>query len=330
MPSLGLGRYIAVRIAWAVFTVAGILFINFLVMRLVPGDPVLALVGEFPVPPDYIENMRRQLGLDQPIAVQLWLYLVGLAKGDLGFSFVNRLPVVDTIFSRASYTLLLMLPALVLASFIGVALSIVAAPRAGGAIDSAVSAISTFGYSVPIFWLGQVLVVIFVLNLGWLPAQGMTSLRAPRTGVGSILDIVWHMVLPVFCITIYYLAVIARVARASVMQALHQDFVLTARGKGLSRRYVLWRHVLPNAFLPVITVIGYSFGHSLTGAILVETVFSWPGLGQLFINSIASRDYPTLQGIFLMTSTLVVCVNLLTDVLYAFIDPRVRLGGAHG
>jgi peptide/nickel transport system permease protein len=330
MRAHGLGRYLAVRFAWALVTVAGLLLINFLVMRLVPGDPALALVGEFPVPPDYVENVRRSLGLDQPLSVQLWLYFANLARGELGFSFVNRVPVIDIIFDRAGYTLLLMLPALTLASIVGVVLSLLAAPRAGGKIDGAVTALNTFGYSVPIFWLGQVLVVIFVLNLGWLPAQGMTSLRAPRVGFGYLTDVVWHMVLPVFCIMTHHVAVIARVARASVLEALHQDFVLTARGKGLSRRSVLWRHVLPNALLPVITIVGYSFGHSLTGAILVETVFSWPGLGQLFITSITTRDYPVLQGIFLLTATVVVCVNLFTDVLYAFVDPRVRLGRGNG
>jgi peptide/nickel transport system permease protein len=167
--------------------------------------------------------------------------------------------------------------------------------------------------------------VLFAIDLAWLPAQGMMSLRGARTGLAAALDVIWHLVLPVFCITIYYLAVVARVARASVLQALHQDYVLTARSKGLSQRRVLWRHILPNALIPVVTVIGYNFGQSLTGAILTETVFAWPGLGSLFIGSIANRDYPVLQGIFLFAAATVVIANFVTDLLYMLLDPRVVL-----
>jgi len=203
-------------------------------------------------------------------------------------------------------------------------MAMTAAPRAGTLYDMAITGLSLFGHSVPIFWLGQILIVVFAINLKLLPAQGMISLRDSPTGFAAVLDVFWHMLLPAFSITIYYVAVVARVARASVLELLHQDFVLTAKAKGLSRRYVLWRHVLPNALIPVVTVIGYSFGYSLTGAILTETVFAWPGLGNLFIKSIASRDYPVLQGIFLVTAITVVIANLLTDLLYVVVDPRVR------
>jgi peptide/nickel transport system permease protein len=190
-------------------------------------------------------------------------------------------------------------------------------------IDHGITALSLFGYSVPIFWLGQIFIVVFAIDLRLLPAQGITSLRAPSTGVGAVFDVLWHLVLPLFSVMIYYIAIVARVARASVLEALHQDFVLTARAKGLTSRYVLWRHVLPNALIPVITVIGYSFGSSLTGAILVETVFAWPGLGSLFVTAITNRDYPVLEGILLFAGVMVVGANLLTDLLYALIDPRI-------
>ncbi|HTJ98396.1 MAG TPA: ABC transporter permease [Bordetella sp.] len=316
--------YIVSRLAWGIVIVLCILILNFLIVHLVPGDPLHALLGDFPVPPGYAEKMRADFGLDQPLLTQLWLYLQHLVRGDLGFSFANRMPVLDLILARLGPTLLLMLPALFLSAVLGVALGVTAAPRAGSAQDGALTAISLFGYSVPIFWLGQMLVIVFAIQLGWLPVSGMRDMRGSAQGFGAWLDVAWHLVLPALSVTIYYLAVVARVARASVIEALHHDYVLTAKAKGLSKRYILWHHVLPNAMIPVVTVIGYNFGQSLTGAILVETVFAWPGMGNLFITSIANRDYPVLQGIFLVTAVSVVIVNLLTDLLYAYLDPRVR------
>ena len=317
-------RYLLARLAWAVPIVFAILVINFLIIHIVPGDPIQALVGDFPAPPGYAEQVRREFGLDRPIAVQLGLYLQNLGVGNLGFSFANRQPVLGLILDRAEITLLLMLPALTAAALLGIVLALAAAPRAGSLYDSGITALSLVGYSVPIFWLGQILVIVFAIKLQWLPAQGMVSLRETLTGWARIADILWHLVLPAFSVTIYYLAVVARVTRASVLEAMSQDFVLTARAKGLGRRAVLWRHILPNALIPVATVIGYNFGYSLTGAILVETVFAWPGLVQLFITSIGNRDYPVLQGIFLFTAVTVVLVNVATDMMYALLDPRVR------
>ena len=233
--------------------------------------------------------------------------------------------MLDLIVVRAGTTLLLMVPGLVAASFVGVVLALAAAPRAGSLFDSGITALSLFGYSVPIFWLGQLLVILFAVDLGWLPAQGMTSLRGSATGWAYVRDVAWHLVLPAFSVTIFFVAVVARVARASIVGVLSEDFMLTAMAKGLSRRTILWRHVLPNAMIPVVTVIGYNFGYSLTGAILVETVFAWPGLGSLFVTSIGNRDYPVLQGIFLLLSAvMVVIANLATDLVYALLDPRVR------
>ena len=319
-----MARYIATRVAWGVVTILAILILNFLVAHVVPGDPVQALVGDFPTPPGYIEQVRAEFGLDQPLLTQLWLYLVNLAQLNLGFSFANRQPVADVILDHAPLTLLLVLPALTLSAFLGVALAVAAAPRAGSMVDNGLTVISLFGYSVPIFWFGQILVIAFSIHLGWLPVQGMTSLRNPPTGFGAVLDVAWHLVLPMFSVTIWFIAVISRVARASVIDTLSQDFVLTAKAKGLSKREILWKHVLPNACVPVITVIGYNFGHSLTGAILTEAVFAWPGLGHAFMTSIGNRDYPVMQGIFLFVALTVVVCNLITDIVTAMVDPRVR------
>lgn len=305
--------------------VVGIVVVGFLITHILPGDPVDVLVGDFPAPPEYVAQVRHEFGLDAPLSTQLWLYVANLAQSNLGFSFVNRQPVLSLILQRAGATLLLMVPALVLASFLGVMIAVRAARRAGGAMDSFLTGVSLVGYSIPVFWLAQILIVVFAVRLGWLPAQGMFSIRTPSSGLGVVGDYAKHWVLPGFCVTVYYLAVVARVARSSMLEMLHQDFVLTARAKGLSERAVLWRHVLRNSLIPVITVIGYNFGYSLTGAILTETVFAWPGLGSLFVTSIANRDYPVLAGIFLLAAVAVVLANLLTDLLYAAADPRVRI-----
>ena len=321
-----MGRFLLARLAWTVPILIVILIVNFLIIHLAPGDPVQALVGDFPAPPGYLEQIRHDFGLNQSLWVQLVRYGQNLLQGHLGFSFANRQPVLSLLLARAGTTLILMIPGLVAASVLGVVLALAAAPRAGSAFDSGITALSLFGYSVPIFWLGQLLVILFAVDLGWLPAQGMTSLRGSATGWAYVRDVAWHLVLPAFSITIFFVAVVARVARASIVGVLSEDFITTAMAKGLSRRTILWRHVLPNAMIPVVTVIGYSFGYSLTGAILVETVFAWPGLGSLFVASIGNRDYPVLQGILLLSAVMVVLANLATDLVYALLDPRVRRG----
>jgi ABC-type dipeptide/oligopeptide/nickel transport system permease component len=320
-------RFLFMRLLWAAPIVLAIAVLSFLLLHLVRGDPVTALIGDFPAPPEYVAQIRAEFGLDQPITTQLWLYLVNLAHGNLGFSFTNRMPVLDLVLARARITLMLMIPALVAASALGVAMALAAAPRAGSSADAAITGLSLLGHSVPVFWLAQLLVMAFAVQLHWMPASGMISLRNTPTGWAGVVDFLWHLVLPMTCITIYYVAVVARVARAAVLELLHRDFVLTAMAKGLTNRRVLWRHILPNALIPVVTVVGYSFGSSLTGAILTETVFAWPGLGSLFVSSISARDYPVLQGIFLFSAIAVVVANILTDLVYWLVDPRLHRGG---
>jgi peptide/nickel transport system permease protein len=278
-----MGRYVRSRVIWAALMVMGIVILGFLITHILPGDPVDVLVGDYPAPPEYIAQVRHEFGLDRALVAQLWLYLANLAQGNLGFSFLNRQPVLSLVLHRAGVTLVLMIPSLVLASVLGVLIAVQAAARAGRALDSVLTGISLIGYSIPVFWLAQILIVIFAVHLAWLPAQGMASVRSSGTGAAAVVDFLRHLALPAFCITIYYLAVVARVTRSSMIEMLHQDFVLTARAKGLSERAVLWRHVLRNALIPVITVIGYNFGYSLTGAILTEIRFSpafscWPPL----------------------------------------------------
>lgn len=317
-------RYFLSRLGWAIPIIIAILAVNFVIIHAVPGDPIQAFVGDFPTPPGYIEKIREEFGLDKPLLLQLGIYFGNLLKGHLGYSFANRQDVLTLVLHRAKFTLLLMLPALTISGMLGVVMAVKAAPRSGSIFDSSITVLSLFGYSVPIFWLGQVLMLVFSIHLGWLPVQGMVSLRESYTGWAAVADVIWHMVLPGFGITIFYVAVVARVARASLVQALSQDFIMTAKAKGLHHHRVLWRHALPNAIIPVVIVVGYNFGASLTGAILVESVFAWPGVGNLFITSIGNRDYPVLQGIFLFAGISVVLANVVTDLVCAALDPRIR------
>lgn len=319
-----MARFIALRVALALPVIFAVLVVSFFLTHVVPGDPISALVGEYPAPAEYVAKMRSDFGLDEPITAQFALYLAHLSRGDLGFSFANQQPVLALVLQRAGNTLLLMLPALVLASVGGTLVGLLAATRRSRAADTLLTSMSMLGYSIPAFWLGQLLIIGFAVKLGWFPAQGMSNVRAVAEGWAAWRDLAWHWALPGFAATLFYSAVVARVARTSVLEALHQDFVTTAMAKGLSRSRVLLRHVLPNAMMPIASVVGYNFGHAITGTILIESVFAWPGLGGLFVSAIGQRDYPVLQGIFLAATVTVIVANLITDLLYAFIDPRVR------
>lgn len=320
-----MGRFALERVAGAFPVILGTVVVVFLLTRIIPGDPIIALIGEVPAPPDYVTEVRRDFGLDEPLHIQLWLYLVNLAQGNFGFSFVNRQPVLSLVLERAQLTLLIMIPALTLASAIGVLLGLVAARKPGSAYDTLATATSLIGYSMPVFWLAQVLIVLFAVQLAWLPAQGMRDVRQSLPPLEAAGDVLRHIVLPVFSIAVFYMAVVARVARASLADALQEEFIRTARAKGLGARSVIWRHALPNALIPIVTVIGYNFGLGLTGAMLAETVFAWPGIGSLFLSSLSNRDYPVLQAIIFFSAAMVVIANVTVDVLYAALDPRIRL-----
>jgi len=322
-----MGRFLISRIVIAIPVVLAIVAISFLLLRLVPGDPVTALIGEYPAPPEYIDKIRQDFGLNQSLAMQFWLFISHLMKGDLGFSFANRQEVTALLAERAGRTLMLMIPGLVCSSVLGIALALIGARKPGGAVDTFITTFSLISYSTPIFWFGQLLIIVFAVSLQWLPAQGMLSLRNFGAGpLATAWDFVLHWLMPGIAITLFYGGIVARVARASLREALGQDFMSTALAKGLSEREALRIHALPNAMVPIASVIGYNFGHALTGTIMVEAVFGWPGLGGLFLTSISSRDYPVLQGIFLLAAMTVVIANLVTDIVYGLIDPRIRQG----
>ncbi len=315
--------YVARRIAQAFPLVLVIVLINFFLIHAAPGDPIDFLIGSMEATEDYIRRTREEFGLDQPLWVQFWRYLTKILQFDLGYSLRFRAPVLELIAGRLPATLLLMGTALLVSSVLGILLGVVAARRPYGAVDTTATLVALGGYSMPVFWLGQLLLLLFSLQLGWFPTQGMYSLRAPSEGWGRIVDVAHHLALPALCYGVYHLALIFRLTRVKMQETLALDFVTTARAKGLAEHRVVLVHALRNAMLPVVTVIGLNFGFMLAGSVLTETVFAWPGMGRLLYEAIGARDYPVLMGLFTCLSIMVIVANVLTDVVYAIIDPRV-------
>ena len=320
-PSLLL--YVARRLLQAVPLVFVIILINFFLIHAAPGDPVDFLVGTMEATPEYLEGLRREFGLDQPLPVQLWRYVSKIAVLDMGYSLRFRQPVFELIMSRLPATLLLMGTALVVSSIVGILLGVAAARRPHTATDHAATFVALAGYSMPVFWLGQLLLIAFSLHLNWFPTQGMYDLRAPSDGWGRIVDVAHHLVLPALTYSVYHLALVYRLMRVKMQETLALDYVTTARAKGVPERRVVYVHALRNAVLPIVTVIGLNFGFMLAGSVLTETVFAWPGMGRLLYEGIQGRDYPVLMGLFTCLSVMVILVNIITDVVYAVIDPRV-------
>ncbi len=320
----GLAIYALRRALNAIPLILGVVVVNFVLIALAPGDPVTSLIGEYPAPPEYVERVRHDFGLDRSLPERLGLYLVNVAKGDLGFSFANRQPVLDLLFQRLGRTLILMLSTVVVATGIGLVLGVLSARKPGSLTDRGATGFALLGYAVPEFWLGQLLILVFAVSLGWLPAGGFRSVRVDYTGFAAVLDTMKHMILPMAALSFRYMAITTRLTRASLLEVMSAQYIVAARGRGLSENAVLWRHALRAAALPVVTVIGYNFAFIVAGSALVETVFGWPGIGRLMYDSIYTRDYPVLLGILLFVSVTVIIVNLITDALYAVLDPRVR------
>ena len=317
-------NFVLRRLLHALPLLVCVIVFNFLLIHLAPGDPIQALVGEFPAPEAYIAEMRKVFGLDQPIYIQLLLYIKNILAGDLGFSFYYRQPVLNVILDRVPATLQLMLPALLFSATIGILLGVLSARKPYSLADNTISVFSLFGYCVPAFWLGQMLMAAFAIELGWLPSQGMKTVGADLEGASLIADRTAHLVLPFAALAVRHLAVNARMMRSSMLEVAYEDFVTVARAKGLDEKAVIGRHMVPNALMPVVTIIGVDVGFLFTGSVLVESVFGWPGIGRLMYESIVKRDYPVLMGNFLITTALVVVVNLIVDLIYVWLDPRVK------
>jgi len=298
------------RLGSALMVVLGVCTLVFLLIHLVPGDPVEVMLGESARPADRAA-LRSSLGLDRPLAEQYLGYLRGLVQLDLGESFQDRRPVAQVLAERVPATLELTAAALALALLLALPLGVAAARRRGGWLDSGAMGVSLLGVSIPNFWLGPLLILVFSLQLGWTPVSG-------REGPASL-------VLPAVTLGTGLAAVLARMVRSSVLEVLGEDYVRTARAKGLSETAVLWGHALRNAWLPVLTLLGLQLGGLLGGAVITETVFAWPGLGSLLVEAIQGRDYPVVQGCVLLISLTYVLINTLTDLVYAWVDPRIRL-----
>lgn len=318
-------QYVVQRLLQAVPVLFGLLVFNFVLVHTAPGDPIYLLAGQSGDAAYYAE-MRARFGLDRPLYEQLARYILNVVQGDFGYSFAYRQPVFQVILSRAPATLLLSVTGLCIATLLGVWLGTVAACHVDRPADHLISTATLIGYSMPAFWLGQVLLIVFAAGLGLFPVQGMTTARGGYSGVRYVLDIAWHLVLPSVTLGLLQLALVTRLTRTSLLEVLAEDFVRTARAKGLRPRRVLYGHALRNALLPVVTVVGGHVGTLLAGAVLTEIIFAWPGLGRLLYDATLSRDYPLLMAMFLIVSASVVLVNLLTDLTYGLLDPRVRYG----
>jgi peptide/nickel transport system permease protein len=318
-----MGRYVLRRIAQMVPVALLVVVLNFVLITLAPGDPALVLAG-VEAPQSYVDELRHNYGLDQPVPARLAAYLGRLVQGDLGYSFAYRRPVADLLVERTRTTLLLVLASQVLSIIAGTWLGAVAAWRHRRALDRVISYGSLLLYCMPVFWTGLLMIMLFSVELKWLPSAGMVSFAAWK--IPRWLDVARHLVLPSATLFLYTLPVYVRITRASVLEVAREDYITTARAVGYPERVVYLRHALRNALLPTVTVAGMSLSSLLTGALLVETVFAWPGLGQLMFEAVRGRDFPVLMGGFIFATLLVLAGNLITDLIYARLDPRVTYG----
>ncbi|MGK0619245.1 nickel ABC transporter permease [Meiothermus cerbereus] len=301
--------YIARRLLTVIPTLLGVLLAVFLMVRLAPGDPAQLLAGEFATP-ETLADIRQRFGLDQPWHVQLGLYAANVVRGDLGQSVRTRKPVTYELRQYFPNTLRLTLGAMLVALLIGIPAGIIAATRPGTIFDLLAMLGALIGVSMPVFWFGLMAILIFSVQLGWFPVAGTGTL--------------WHLVLPAITLGTGTAAILARMTRSAMLEVLSQDYIRTARAKGLAGRVVIFKHALRNALIPVVTITGLQFGGLLEGAVITETVFAWPGIGQLLVGSILARDYPVVQGAVLLIAVAFILINLVVDLLYGAIDPRIR------
>ena len=329
------GRGVAIVLAiagWLAKFVAVVLVIaafNFVLVHAAPGDPAQVIAGQSgSADAKLLSQLRAEYGLDKPYPVQLATYLKRILTLDLGFSYRQQRPVLSLLLERLPATLLLTGTAFLLALIAGVVLGTLAGVRAGTWSDTLFTVLSLLLYAMPVFWLGLMLVLLFSVKLDWLPAFGYVTIGVEMTPLQHIRDIASHLLLPAVSLAAVYLAIYARLMRSSVIEVTHQDFIKTARAKGVKQPRIVARHILRNAILPVVTVAGMQAGALVGGAVVIETVFAWPGLGRLTYDAVLQRDYPVMLGIFLVMSIIVIVLNLVTDAIYRLIDPRVSLRAA--
>ncbi|SPJ29708.1 ABC transporter permease [Falsiruegeria mediterranea] len=318
--------YILRRLFYGLLLMLGVVVLNFLLIRLAPGDPAVVIAGEMGgATEEMLESIREEYGLNKPVLTQLGIYIANVAQFDLGESFFFNQPVTTLIGHRIGPTILLVITAQLLSIVLGVFLGVIAARKPNGPMSAFVSVFATIGYAVPVFWTGIMLIILFASVVPIFPVEGMQSVKLRDAGFFvKALDVLHHLILPAFTLAIIYLAQYARLSRASMLEVLGSDYIRTARAKGASEGSVLFKHALRNAALPILTVAGLQFGNLISGALLVETVFNWPGMGRLAFDSILRRDYPTIMGVLFFASFMVVVANILTDLSYRLADPRLR------
>lgn len=306
-------RFIIKRFFTCLLTFFAILLFTFILARLLPGDPITVMYGEFQPAPEVRAALERELGLDKPVVVQFFIYMLRMLRGDWGLSVHTRVPVADLARGAFISTLVLTALSIMLATSIGLLLSCFSILYYDTSVDKVIRGVSVGTFSLPVFWWGYILILIFAVHLKWLPAGGKGSVE--------------HLVLPSLTLAMVNLGIITRVSRASMLEALMQDHVVLAKAKGLSNGAVMVKHVVRNALVAIVTVVGLRFGVLLGGAVITETVFAYPGMGKMIVDAILSRDYPVLIGGVFVASLAVMIVNVIIDTVYAFLDPRVRVGG---
>lgn len=310
-----MSKFVLKRLLMMIPVLIGVTFLVFFILALSPGDPARMILGE-QATEENVQMMREELGLNDPIPVRYLRYMSGVLKGDLGTSYRNKLNVADQVLDRFPNTVLLAVSGMLVAICIGVPVGILSAKRQYTLIDNVATVLGLVGVAMPTFWLGLLLVLFFALNLGWFPSSGM--------GTGGVFPVLKSLVLPAFTLGTSCAANIMRMTRSSMLEVIRQDYIDTARSKGLTESAITRRHMLKNALVPIITVVGLQFGYLLGGSALTETIFSWPGLGRLMVESIKSKDMPMVLGSAIFLAVMYSVINLLVDILYAFVDPRIK------
>jgi peptide/nickel transport system permease protein len=314
------------RLLQAIPVVLGIMIINFLLLKLAPGDLVDVMAAQQQISdPRILDRLRAEYGLDRPVYVQLFNYLWNVAQFDLGYSFYHSQPVLTVISERLPATLLLMSASMLLAVVVGVGAGVLASLRVNKLTDNVISVVAVVFFGAPSFWVGLMMMVLFSVKLGLLPVAGMTTVNSNFGLWGHVWDVTRHLLMPMFALGLFYAAIYTRVTRSSMLEVYGLDFVRTARAKGLSERRVAIKHVLRNALLPVITLFGLQVGTMLAGSVVIEAIFSWPGIGTLIFDAVITRNFPLVVGVLFLGSVMVVIANLLVDLLYMVLDPRVEV-----
>lgn len=324
---MGFWQTIATRVGYGLLLLIAVLVLNFTLITIAPGDVADSIAGDMGgADASVIEEIRIRYGLDQPFYVQLWRYVSGVAFFDLGYSYFYNAPVTSLILEKLPATLLLVFSSQILAISVGMVLGVLAARKPNGITSLTVTFLSLFGFAAPVFWSGILLIILFVSIFPIFPVGGMTNAIVEGGFFVHTLDVLYHLVLPMVTLASIYLALYSRLIRASMIEVLGSDYIRTARAKGLSENMVLYKHALKNSLGPLITVAGLQFSAVMSGAVVVEAVFTWPGLGTLALKSILARDTPTIMGILFFSSFVVIVVNIVTDILLRIIDPRIKSG----